>query len=50
VKHVGDKFVIDKHPVLVAQGKRQWSTPERTTLTTKEKFDILMEKYHELNV
>ena len=46
----GDKFVIDKHPVLVAQGKRQWSTPERTTLTTKEKFDILMEKYHELNV
>lgn len=44
----GDKFVIDKHPVLVAEGKRQWSTPERTSLTTKAKFDILIEKLKEL--
>lgn len=44
----GDKFVIDKHPILVKQGKRQWSTTEKTSLTTREKFDILMAKYNEL--
>lgn len=44
----GDKFVIDKHPALVAQGKRQWATPEKRTLTTKDKFDMLIDKYNEL--
>lgn len=44
----GDKFVIDDHPALKAQGKRQWSTTEKKSMTTKEKFDILINKYKEL--
>jgi hypothetical protein len=44
----GDKFIIDKHPALLAQGKRQWSTTEKSSATTREKFDLLMAKYTEL--
>lgn len=46
----GDKFVIDKHPalLLISEGKRQWSTTEKTSITTREKYDLLMEKYNEL--
>lgn len=44
----GDKFVIDKHPGLLKMGKRQWSTTERTSVSTLEKFQLLLEKYAEL--
>ena len=39
----GDKFVIDSHPKLLETGKRQMSTPEIRTLSTKAKFDMLLE-------
>jgi hypothetical protein len=39
----GDKFVIDGHPKLLETGKRQMSTPEIRTLSTKAKFDMLLE-------
>lgn len=39
----GDKFVIDSHPKLLETGKRQIGTPETKLLTTKQKFDILLE-------
>jgi hypothetical protein len=39
----GDKFVIDKHPKLVLLGQRQMATPETKLLTSREKFDILLE-------
>lgn len=42
----GDKFVIDRHPKMK---ERQWSTTESTKKTTLEKFNMLMEKYNELN-
>lgn len=45
----GDKFTIDRHPALIAQGRRQWSTPENKSLTTKQKFDLMMIKYNELS-
>ena len=44
-----DKFIIERHPKLVAEGKRQWSTSEAKKLTTKQKFDLLLEKLSELN-
>lgn len=44
----GDKFVIDKHPTLLKEGKRQWSTTETKKLTTQEKFQQLMEMYTRL--
>lgn len=40
----GDKFVIERHPGLVAEGKRQWATTESKKFTTKQKFDLLVEK------
>lgn len=45
-----DKFVIDKHPKLLLQGKRQWSTTENYTLSTKDKFDLLLNKLKELEI
>jgi hypothetical protein len=45
----GDKFIIDKHPKLVEQGKNQWGTTESSKKTTLEKFNMLMEKYTELS-
>jgi hypothetical protein len=39
----GDKFVIDSHPKLLETGKRQMGTPETKLLTTKQKFDMLLE-------
>lgn len=44
----GDKFTIDKHPALIKQGKRQWSTSEKITMTTLDKFKQMMDKYNEL--
>lgn len=41
----GDKFIIDRHPNL---DKRYWSTTESITTTTLEKFNMMMEKYEEL--
>ncbi len=43
-----DCFTIDRHPKLVEQGKRQWSTTSASKFTTKEKFDLLLEKIEEL--
>lgn len=45
----GDKFVIERHPGLVTEGKRQWATSESKKFTTKQKFDLLIEKLEELN-
>lgn len=45
----GDKFIIERHPTLVADGKRQWTTTESKKFTTKQKFDLMMEKLVEFN-
>jgi hypothetical protein len=45
----GDKFIIERHPSLVAEGKRMWGTTESKKFTTKQKFDLLLEKLEELN-
>ncbi len=42
----GDKFVIDRHPKLLSMDKRQLATPSSKLLSTKEKFDILLEYIH----
>jgi hypothetical protein len=44
----GDKFVIDKHPKLVATGKRQWSTTGSKNVTTLEKFTALLNQIKEI--
>jgi hypothetical protein len=44
----GDKFIIERHPKLTEKGVRQWATTESKTKTTKEKFDLLIEKYKKL--
>jgi DNA-binding ferritin-like protein (Dps family) len=46
----GDKFIIDKHPKLLEQGKNHWGTTESIKKTTLEKFNIMMEKYEELSL
>lgn len=43
-----DKFVIDRHPTLLKDGVQQWATTSKSLLTTKQKFDLLIEKYNEL--
>ena len=45
----GDKFIIERHPSLTKNGTRQWSTTEAKSKTTKEKFDLMLEKMNELN-
>lgn len=45
----GDKFIIERHPTLTQNGTRQWSTTEAKSKTTKEKFDLMLEKMNELN-
>ena len=44
----GECFVINKHPSLLKQGKTQWRTTSKGYLNTKQKFDLLIEKYNEL--
>ena len=44
----GCKFVIDRHPKLVEQGIRQWSTTESKKLSIHDKFKILTDKLTEL--
>jgi hypothetical protein len=45
-KKRGDKFVIENHPKL---DKRVWSTTESKKFTTKQKFDLLLDKLKKLN-
>ena len=45
----GDKFIIERHPKLVSKGIRQWTTTESKTKTTKQKFDLMIEKLIELD-
>lgn len=45
----GDKFVIDKHPALVASGKRQWCTSESKKISTENKYKALLAKLEELS-
>jgi hypothetical protein len=45
----GDKFIIERHPSLTKNGTRQWATTEAKSKTTKEKFDLMLEKMNELN-
>ena len=44
----GDKFTIDRHPVLLQQGLKYWSTTENIKISTKEKFDVMLKKFKEL--
>ena len=44
----GGKFIIERHPILIAKGVRQWATTESKSKTIKQKFDLLMEKYNDL--
>ena len=45
----GDMFVIDAHPGLLKHGKKNWSTTGKKGVSTKEKFDKLIEKLVELD-
>jgi hypothetical protein len=45
----GDKFIIERHPTLTKNGTRQWATTEAKSKTTREKFDLMLEKMNELN-
>jgi len=45
----GDKFIIERHPKLVAKGLRQWATTESKTKTIKQKFDLMIIKLIELD-
>jgi hypothetical protein len=45
----GDKFVIERHPGLIAEGKRQWATTESKKFTTKQKFNLMKERLNELD-
>jgi hypothetical protein len=45
----GDKFIIERHPKLITEGKRQWATTESKLKTTKEKYDLMIQKLNELN-
>ena len=45
----GDKFIIERHPKLIKEGKRQWTTTESKLKTTKEKYDLMIEKINTLN-
>jgi hypothetical protein len=44
----GDKFIIERHPKLVEKGLRQWATTEAKSKTTKQKFDLMIQKLVEL--
>ncbi len=44
----GCKFVIDKHPKLIEEGKRQWSTSESRSMSIKDKYKALINKLKEL--
>lgn len=45
----GDKFIIDKHPALLKNGKRQWSTTEKKTIPTSVKYEMMLIRYEQLN-
>lgn len=45
----GDKFVIDRHPTLVQDGKRMWSTTESKKVTTLDKYNLMIVKMTELD-
>jgi hypothetical protein len=45
----GDKFIIERHPELIKQNKRQWATSESKSLTTLDKFNLMINKLNELN-
>jgi len=44
----GCKFVIDKHPTLIGQGLRLWSTTESKKISILDKFELLKNKLSEL--
>ena len=45
----GDKFIIERHPKILEEGKRQWATSESKSLTTLDKFNLMIIKLNELN-
>jgi hypothetical protein len=45
----GDRFIIDRHPKLLEQGKNEWGTTESRKKTTLDKFNMMIEKYEELS-
>ena len=45
----GDKFVIERHPGLNSEGKRQWATTESKKFTTKQKFNLMIARLNELD-
>lgn len=44
----GCKFVIERHPRLIEQGLRSWSTTESKKVLILDKFNLLMDKLKEL--
>lgn len=44
-----DKFVIDRHPILLKSGIRQWSTDGSRKKTTLQKFRDLLEKLKDIS-
>jgi hypothetical protein len=43
-----DSFTINRHPQLIAEGNKTWSTTSRVDVSTHDKFLKLIEKYNEL--
>jgi hypothetical protein len=46
----GCKFVIERHPKLIEQGSRSWSTTESKKVSILDKFNLLMDKLKELEI
>jgi hypothetical protein len=45
----GCRFIIERHPKLIAQGTRQWGTTESKKISIQDKFNSMLEKLAELN-
>ena len=45
----GCKFIIERHPKLIEQGTRQWTTTESKKISIQDKFKSLIDKLNELN-
>jgi hypothetical protein len=46
---ISDSFVIERHPKLLEQGKRQWSSSSSKVISTLDKFNQMIIKLNELN-
>jgi hypothetical protein len=44
----GCKFIIERHPNLVKQDIRQWTTTESKKISIQEKFNMMIDKLKEI--